>query len=241
MKPIQFDKIITYIPQLLPYLGVTLQYVLLSLFFGSIIGFLLASAKLGNSKVLKILANGYTTVMRCTPSIVLLFLVFYGVPAIVKSLIGINIEDVNTMFFVVITFSLFLGASTSEIMRSSYEAVNKGQFEAAVSVGLTDFQAFRRIVLPQAFYVTIPNLGNTVLYLFKEGALAFTIGLIDLMGKAYSINSMEMGGYALEIYLALALIYWPIAIIVEKLFKQLENQYSFEKKSKNTKKLASSR
>jgi L-cystine transport system permease protein len=230
MQPIHFIKIITFIPQLAPFLGVTFEYVLLSLFFGSIIGFILAIAKLRENKIFKALANGYTTVLRCTPSIVLLFLVFFGLPVLIKSLLGINIENANALIFVVITFTMFLSASLSEVMRASYGAVDKGQFEAAVSVGLSNIQAFKRIMLPQAFYVAIPNLGNTTLYLIKEGALGFTIGLVDIMGKANLINSETMGGYVLEIYLALALIYWPISILIEKSFKRLEKRYEFEHK-----------
>jgi L-cystine transport system permease protein len=221
-------RILAYIPRLLPYLIYTLEFVLLSLLFGSILGFLLAVAKLRKNRILKSIAYGYTTVLRCTPSIVLLFLVFYGLPPLVKSLFGIDIESMSTLVFVVITFTLFLSASLSEVMRSSYEAVNKGQFEAAVTVGLSEIQAFKRIILPQAFSVAIPNLGNTILYLIKEGALGYIIGFIDVMGKAYLINANEMGGYVLQIYLALSLIYWPVSIIIERVFKRLDNRFSIE-------------
>lgn len=220
--------IVMYIPRLLPYLSVTFEYVIISLLFGSIIGFILATAKLGKNKFLKSIAYGYTTVLRCTPSIVLLFLVFYGLPPLLKSVVNIDIENANTIIYAIITFTLFLSASLSEVMRSSYQAVGRGQFEAAVSVGLSETQAFRRIVLPQAFSVAIPNLGNTVIYLFKEGALCYIIGLIDVMGKANLINGNEMGGHVLQIYTALALIYWPLSIIIEKIFHQLDERFSIE-------------
>lgn len=222
------SRILTYIVKILPYLSVTFEYVLASLAIGGILGFALAVAKLGKNKTLRRLSVGYTTVMRCTPSIVLLFMIFYGLPLLVKSLLGIDIQTVSTLTFVIITFSLFLGGSLSEVMRSAYQSVDRGQYEAAVSIGLTGLQAFRDIILPQAFAVSLPNIGNTILFLLKEGALGYIIGLIDIMGKAYLINGGEMSAHVLQVYLALSLIYWPLSIGIEQLFKYLEKQFSFE-------------
>jgi L-cystine transport system permease protein len=223
------SHIFNYILELLPYLMVTFQYVVVSLIFGSILGLALATAKLGKIKILKQLAIGYTTIMRCTPSIVLLFMIFYGLPMLLRSTFLINIDGWNTVVFVEITFSLFLGASLSEVMSSAYQAIDKGQYEAAVSVGLSGFQAFLTILLPQAFAVAIPNMGNTILFLLKEGALGYIIGLIDVMGKAYLINGSEMGAHVLQVYFALSCIYWPLSIGIEKLFQFLEGRFAFNK------------
>jgi L-cystine transport system permease protein len=222
------ERIPTYIIKLLPYLSVTFEYVFASLVIGGILGFFLAAAKLGKHKILKRLAVGYTTVMRCTPSIVLLFMIFYGLPLLLKSTFDIDIQNVDTIVFVIITFSLFLGGSLSEVMRSAYESVDRGQFEAAVSIGLSGVQAFCRIILPQAFAVSLPNIGNTILFLIKEGALGYIIGLIDIMGKAYLINGFEMQAHVLQVYLALSFIYWPLSIIIEQLFKYLEKKFTFD-------------
>lgn len=219
------EKIVSYIPQLLPYLLITFEYVLLSLIIGILLALILVAAKLSRFRVLKGIAFGYTTVMRCTPSIVLLFLVFYGLPPLLKSVTGIDIENLDAFVYVVVTFSLFLGASLSEVMRSAYLAVDRGQYEAAVCVGLTHWQAFLHIVLPQVFYLMLPNLGNTILFLLKDGALGYTIGFIDLMGKASLINTNTMSAYILEIYLALALIYWVVSIIIEQVFGRLEESF----------------
>lgn len=212
--------------RLLPYLTVTLAYVLLSLAIGTSLGFAVAAAKLGRSRWLRLLADGYTTIMRCTPSIVLLFMVYYILPAVLRHCFGIDIDSWPTMVFVVMTFSLFLGASQSEVMRGAYLAVDCGQFEAGVSVGLTEWQAFRRVVLPQAFLFALPNLANTIIYLFKEGALAYTIGLIDVMGQAYRINATNYGVKSLDVYWALAFIYWPMSVGVEWLGRRLERRFS---------------
>jgi L-cystine transport system permease protein len=225
----QLGSMVSYMAKMLPYVPQTFLYVFFSLLFGIILGFVCAMAKLGKNRVLKGIAEGYTTVMRCMPSITVLFLVYYLVPALLRSYLGINIDGMNAIFFVILTFTLFLGASLSEMMRTSYLAVAKDQFEAALSLGLTAFQAFYRIVLPQAFFYSLPNLGNTVIYLLKEGALGYTIGLTDVMGKAYLMNADSYSVHALGIYISLAFIYWPMALILERIFKKLEEKFSYQK------------
>ena len=170
------------IPLLIPFLKVTFMVAGLSVLFGTLLGFILAAAKIGKSKFARKIANGYTTIIRCTPSIVLLFLVYYGIPAIGN--LSVNLNNIDTAVFVVVTFTLQFAAAMSEVMRSAYQSIDKGQFEAAVSVGLSNSQAYRRIVFPQALVVALPNFGNSLIALLQEGALAYTIGLIDVVGKA---------------------------------------------------------
>ncbi len=205
MKEFDASFIFRYWPQILPYLGATFSVVIASVIFGLIFGFLLAAAKLGKNKPARALAYGYTTILRCTPSVVLLFVVYYGLPELLMEWFGVDINDIHKGIFVIVTLSLLFAATMSEVMRSAYESIDKGQYEAAVCVGLTPVQAFRRIVLPQCFYVALPNFGNSVIALTKEGALAFTIGFIDITGKANLIVSLNMGAHSREIYLGLAL------------------------------------
>jgi L-cystine transport system permease protein len=111
-------------------------------------------------------------------------------------------------------------------------SVDKGQYEAAVCVGLSPFDAFRRIVFPQFFYVMIPNVGNSIIALTKEGALAFTIGFIDITGKAQLIVSNAFGAYSREIYLGLALMYLLITLALEAIFRKTEGYFSRGKTSR---------
>jgi len=221
------------LPLLLPFLKVTFMVAGLSVLFGTLLGFVIAAAKIGKNKFTSVLANGYTTVLRCTPSIVLLFLVYYGIPAIGDNF-GIYLHDVNTAVFVVITFTLQFAAIMSEVIRSAYQSIDKGQFEAAVSVGLTNTQAYRRIVVPQAFVVAIPNFGNGLLALLQEGSLAYTIGLIDVVGKANLIIASNYNTHTLEIFIALAIIYWVLSILIEQVFLKLEKVFSKGKQSLET-------
>ena len=206
MRPFHPLFIFEVLPQLVPYLLVTAGIVIGTVFFGGLLGLVLAAAKIRRGKIGTALANIYIYVTRCVPSIVLLFIVYYGLPEFLL-MFGIDINNAGKGFFVITTFSILFAANMSEVFRSSYEAVDRGQREAAVSIGLTEFQAFRRIVLPQCIRVAIPNFTNTLISLMKEGSLAYTIGLIDIMGKGQLIIGQNQGCYSLEVYLALFILY----------------------------------
>ena len=130
-----------------------------------------------------------------------------------------GLNSLPTIVFVCVTFSLFIGASSSEIIRSAYDAVESGQREAGLSVGMSESQTFLHILLPQMVRKSIPNIGNMIIFLMKEGALAYTIGLRDVLGQAYYMSARQMNVYAIDMYLALTLIYWPLTLFIEKIFR----------------------
>lgn len=210
------------LPDLLAYLDVTLLVALVSIALGSLLGGLLAWANLGGSALLRWSALAYVYVMRCTPSIVLLFIVFYGLPKITEAAVRYDMNDLHRAVFAIMTFTLLFGAYISEVFRAAYSAVPRGQYEAAVSAGLTPFQAFRHVILGQAALVALPNFGNATINLLKEGALAYTIGLIDMIGKGNLIIAQNFGAYGIEVYLAALLIYWVLVLLLEQVFALVE-------------------
>jgi L-cystine transport system permease protein len=230
-RPFYPSKILETIPVLLPYLLVTFEILIGVVVTGILIGFLLAKASLSKHRWKNRTAGFIINAFRCTPSIVMLFVVFYGLPNLFWALFNIDINDWSKVFYVVTALGLLFSASAAEIMRSSYLAVPAGQREAALTSGLTEAQAFTRITLPQAFVVSLPNLGNSLIVLLKEGSLAFTIGLIDVMGKGNLIISINYGAYALETYTALAVIYWLLTFLLEQLFKRIESRFSKGRKA----------
>lgn len=230
MRQFHVDKMMEFIIKVLPKLSVTFEYVVFSLLFGLLIGILVLKLKLGKNRIGRAFANGYITIMRCVPSLVMLFLVYFGLPGLLESIFHVSMQGVPVMVWVVITFSLFLGSSTAEMMRSAYQSVEKGQFEAGVTSGLTPFQTFRRIIFPQAFYSALPNLCNVVIFLFKEGALGYTVGLLDILGWGYSLSGLSGHSFALELYVGLALIYWAVTFLIERIFSVAEKQMSIEHK-----------
>lgn len=214
----------SYFIKLLPYLKTTFIYVLIALLVGIILGLILTVFKLRKNPFLRTLSIVYTAIFRSIPPVVLLFLVYYGLTAIVQG------NSQNRLFYVCVTLTLLSSASISEIMRSSYCSVPHGQYEAGESIGLTNIQIVRRIMLPQAFYFALPNLSSIIIGLLKDGSLAFTIGLVDVFGKANLLNNTTYSKYILEIYTALAAIYWLMAIVIEKVFARVDSLLSKDKR-----------
>lgn len=218
--------IFSSIPSIIKALPLTLIIMIASLIFGLLLGLILTVMKLQKNIVLKSIANGYTAFIRGTPALLQLFLVFYGLPQAL-SFVGIDINDWSKSIFAIITFALNSGAFISEVMRSAYLSVDAGQSEAALSIGMNNIQCLRRIIIPQAFKICLPNLGNIIISLLKETSYVFTIGVVDILGKAKLIGSDGYGVRQLEAFLAVALIYWIISIVIEQfilLYEHMNNK-----------------
>ena len=211
--------------KIIPYAVITFGVVLGTIVLGMALAVLLFAQKQSKKRWVRALADGYINVIRCTPSIVLLFIVYYGIPKIALGLFDVDLNFSSKIIYVIISLSLIYSATLSEIIRSAYLALGKAQYEAALSVGLSPLQAVWHIMIPQGLVVALPNLGNSLISLFKEGSLAFTIGLIDMMGAGNLIISRNYGAYSLETYLALAVIYWVLTFIIEQIFLRLEKHY----------------
>ncbi len=219
--------------KIIPYFCVTLAVVLGTICLALLLAIGLFCQKQSKRRWVQALANGYINVIRCTPSIVLLFIVYYGIPKLALGLFNLDLNFSSKIIYVIISLSLLYSATLAEIIRSAYLALGRQQYEAALSIGLTSWQAVRRVMLPQGLVVALPNLGNSLISLFKEGSLAFTIGLIDMMGSGNLIISRNYGAYSLETYIALAIIYWGLTLIIEWVFLSLEKHYSKGRRSLN--------
>ncbi|MEK8132521.1 amino acid ABC transporter permease [Paenibacillus filicis] len=205
-------------------LPVTLTMLLASLVFGLLLGALIAFVRIQKRRIPYAIATFYLSFMRCTPTIVQLFLVYYGLPQLLK-LIGIDVNGWDKLIFAIITFSLHSAAFFSEVIRSAYLAVGSGQQEAAYSVGMSFGQSLWRIILPQAFGIAIPSMGNQVIILLKETSLAFSIGITDIMGQVQIIIGNNYGANIFQVYILVSLIYWMLSLIIEKGFGRLEKVY----------------
>jgi L-cystine transport system permease protein len=220
-KAFDIELIFTSIPQLLSYLHITIWILIASLVIGSTLGLFIALPRIYKVPVLSQIAAVYISFMRGTPILIQLFLVFYGIPALLQ-LIHIDVSRMAPLVFVIITYSLSTAASFSEMMRGAINSVDKGQTEAAYSIGMSGKQTFTRIVLPQALVVAFPNFGNLVIGSLKDTSLAFTIGVMDMMGRGDTIIAAT--AHAVEVYIALAIIYYFVAIILEKFFVESEQK-----------------
>lgn len=202
--------------KILPSIGITFTLAFSSMILGCIFGALLTAAKLSNNKTALGFANGFTTIVRSTPTVILLFLVYYGLPMLI-ALTGIDISGWNAIIFSILALTIYASAVLSEIFRPAYISINKGQAEAGACVGLSKWQTLIHIIFPQTIYVALPNMGNMILSLIQESALAYLIGVMDIMGKAKVINSMSFGAHIITIYTAVSLVYWILSIITGRI------------------------
>jgi L-cystine transport system permease protein len=217
----KFDSsyVFFHIPKLLSCLNTTLTIVCLSILLGFVIGLLVALPRLYKIPVLKRLSEVYISFFRGTPILIQLFLIYYGLPEILLG-IHINVSKVPVLDFVILTYALNSGAFISEAIRSSVLAVDRGQVEAAYSIGMTGFQAFRRIVTPQSLALAVPVFANLVIANLKDTSLAFTLGVMELTGKAQTLAQLTQ--HFIETYIALALIYLALSLVLEKVFAMAE-------------------
>ena len=192
MQIFTFAEFSNTFPKLLPYIGITLFIVVITMAVSSVLAMGLAVLKLRNNKILRALANGYTQIIQGTPFLILLFVIFYGLPMIFEGF-GVDLYGWDKAYFLLIALILFSTSRLSETFRSAYEAVDRTQMEAAVSVGLSGMQAMIHVIVPQAFYIALPNIGNVVISALLETSLGFTIGQIDILGQAKLVNARNYG------------------------------------------------
>ena len=203
----------------------TMGILLISLVISLAIGALVTVGSLSKNHIVQAISKGYISFMRGIPTLVLIFLLYLGLPQVLSDF-GIDIGGWDKAIFIIATLSLNTSANMAEMMRASYLAVDRGQREAAYSVGMKPFMAFRRIIFPQALGIAIPTLGNNIILLFKETSLGFTIGVIDILGKARAISAASFGANKLEVYIASAVIYWIICVVLEQGSKYVEKMYT---------------
>lgn len=223
MVSYDLSYVFKFLPEILYALPLTLWILIVTIVIGSLLGALLAWGQLYGDEVIVSISKGYVFVLRCTPPIVLLFMVFYGLPEFLEWWLGVDVNGWSRTVFVITAMTLLYAATISEVFKSAYLAVPNGQMEAGLSIGLTEFQTFQRILLPQAFRFALPNISNAILNLLKDTALAYTIGLADIMGAGNLLIGRNLGNYSLETYTAVAVVYWTLALLLALGNQFLEN------------------
>jgi len=199
--------------------GVSLEYTFISLFFGCMIGLMLANGQFSNSKIIKAFTNAYISVFRGTPLLVQLSFVYFAIP----SLTGINISG---FYAGLVAFSLNSAAYVSEIMRGGIQSIDKGQFDACQTLGINKFYAMKDIIIPQAFRNSLPALTNELVTLLKETSLISTIGGMDIMRRAHLIAA-EQYTYLMPLLIAAA-CYYVLVLSLTAGCKQLEKRFSYD-------------
>lgn len=175
-----------------------------SMAIGLVIAVVIALMRLSGKTLLAGIARVYISIIRGTPLLVQLFVVFYGLPSI-----GVRLDPWPSA---IIAFSLNVGGYAAEVIRAAILSVPKGQWEAAHTIGMSRGLALRRIILPQAARVSVPPLSNTFISLVKDTSLASVILVVELFRQAQQIATVS--NQFLLIYLEAALVYWVICLIL---------------------------
>jgi len=211
----------------------TLILAFVPLVVGIILGTLTALVRVFKVKIMGRLSQIYVVITKGIPVVLQILIVYFaviqGFDGIAKNLHwSMRSKDINVIYIALIALSLFSIANISEAIRGALISIDKGQYEAAYSVGMTTGQTLRRVILPQVIPVAIPMLCSSFIGLIKGSSLVFMISVTDLMNGA--LITATANYKFLEAYIAAAIVYWVLCIIVEKFSFILEKRLNAHSK-----------
>lgn len=212
----RFDLLQPYIPMFQSGLAVTCEITAAALVIAFALGALIAVGKVLPCRPLRAVLGFYTSVFRGVPLIVLLFLVYFATP----QLTGYKIDMFTAS---VLTLGLNGSATVSETLRGGIEGVDAGQYDAARSIGLPYSKMMRLIVIPDALRSVAPALVNEVITVLKSSSLVATIGLMDMMRAAQSVQALTYRAF--EPFLAVAVVYYLIVMALVAVSRRLERRF----------------
>ncbi|GAB6181531.1 amino acid ABC transporter permease [Desulfotomaculum defluvii] len=212
LGPLDIDFVIKILPNLLLGAVMTIKLTFFAITFGTLIGLLVALAKISSFKILKWFGGLYTWVIRGIPLLLQLMFLYYGLP-----FMGLTLNEFTVA---VIGMSICGGAYIAEIIRAGIQSIDKGQMEAALSMGMTYTQAMRRVILPQAYKRLLPPMGNEFITLMKDSALVSVICMTELLRAANLLQNATFR--PIEIYVTAGLLYLIMTTFFTMVVNRLE-------------------
>lgn len=192
----------------------TIPLSLASFAIGLAIALLMALMRLSRNPAVTFIAKAYISVIRGTPLLVQLFVIFYGLPSI-----GITLDPWPSA---IIAFSMNVGGYAAEVIRAAILSVAKGQWEAGYTIGMSRTTTLRRVILPQAARVSVPPLSNTFISLVKDSSLASLILVTELFRNAQEIAAFSQ--QFLLVYIEAAFVYWVFCLVLSAGQTRLERR-----------------
>ncbi|AXF22950.1 ABC transporter permease [Burkholderia pyrrocinia] len=208
------ELVVHTLPVMVKGAVLTLKFAVASMALGLVVGLVIAIMRIGSNRLAAGLAQGYVSLMRGTPLLVQMFVVYYGLPDL-----GITLDPTTAGIF---TLTLNAGAYLSESMRGAILGIGRGQWAAAHSLGLTHVQTLRHIVCPQALRLAVPSLGNTLISLIKDTSLVSVITVTELLRSTQEVIAATF--QPLPLYLAAAAIYWVLSTLLTRLQGRVETR-----------------
>lgn len=210
-----FEYTVSISPRLFEGLKMTIAMTVCSLILGILVGLLSCFCSISKSFILNKLSGAYLSIIRGTPLMVQATFIYFGLSA------ALNMP-ITSFTASIIVLMLNSGAYLSEIFRSGISAINKGQMEAARSLGLPHGVAMRKIILPQAFRIVIPSVTNQFIITLKDTSILSVIGVAEMMRQSQQLIANNFRAF--ETYAIVAVWYYVLVIILTKLFKLLERR-----------------
>ncbi|WP_246005674.1 amino acid ABC transporter permease [Companilactobacillus insicii] len=204
-------KSIPYILLGLPY---TLGLSLLTFILGNILGILITALGMIPNKIVKKIVRIYISFIRGVPALVILFILYFGLP-----------YQLSALTATIICFTLTSSAFISEIYRGAISGVDAGQWDAAYTLDLDFSTTMIKVVLPQAIRISIPSLGNVAMDLLKGTSLAAMITIPDIFQRAKIVGGRSFD--YMSMYILVALIYWSLCILIELIQKRIEKRANY--------------
>lgn len=215
-------KIITvYGPLLLRAMGQTLLLALCGLFFACILGLIFGLLSVVKSRVCNVISTIFVDVIRGIPMMVLAFFTYFGLTQLINGIPGVKIS-LSSLQAGTIVLALNCGAYMAEIIRAGIQSVDKGQMEAARSLGLPYWKAMYRVVLPQAIRTMIPSIINQFIITLKDTSILSAIGFPELVNTAKNVVGKTMRAF--EVWLIVGIMYLIVITIISRLAKVLERR-----------------
>ena len=227
-----WQRLITNFPILIVKLPITFEIVAVAFSFGFVLALLIATARIKKIPVLNQILTVFISFERGTPLLVQMLVVYYALPILLYSLFGIDTRRWEKIIFVDLALILNQGVFLGEIFRGAICSIPKGQMEAALACGFSDFNAFVKVVLPQAARVALPATGLTLIGLFQETSLVFMIGVIDIIGRAAALGATT--GHNLESYLIIAFLFVMINFALTAITTKIDKNLTYGAKSVRT-------
>ena len=219
------------IPDLLEHLPTTLGLTLAGAFFGLILALVFAIVKINRPKVLYPIQAVFVSFLRGTPLLVQLMLTYYGIPLILKAInqsygTAFNINAIPAELFAIVALAFNEAAYASETIRAAILSVDPGEIEAARSLGMTNRQVYRRIIIPNAAVVATPTLINSLIGLTKGTSLAFSASVVEIFAQARIIGGSDLKYF--ERFITVSIVYWIVNILIEILGRHIERRLDIE-------------
>ncbi|MDR1065264.1 MAG: amino acid ABC transporter permease [Oscillospiraceae bacterium] len=226
--------VFTRIPKILKYLPITMEIAIGATLISLIIGFIVALIKIRKVPVLHQITAFYVSFTRGTPILVQLYATYVGIPIILRLLnahFGTNfsVNGIPPIVFALLALSLNDAAYSSEAIRAAIQAVDRGQIEAAHSIGMTTWQTLRRIIIPESLVIALPSLGNAFIGMIKGTSLVFVTAVVEMSTYGRQLAGRDFR--YLEMYVTLAIIYWVITFVVSKLLNLWERKLKCDERA----------